>query len=105
METKETINEQTAQKTVNNNSELGFSAEDTLRVIAKIILYAGIVMSFVLLFTISFPSEAESIKFNLIGFATTLSVLFGSLILWATLTVLSNISTSLKKINFKIKQS
>ena len=84
------------------------SAENTLKVIATIVLVCGIIAAVICLFTVAFIQDPEfhytSKKiFNPAGFATTIMVLLSSLISWGFLKVLANISLTLKEINHKTK--
>ena len=84
------------------------SAEKTLATIADIILIVGIIVTVICLFTLCFVEVPKSMyrtekKFSPSGFATTVMVLFSSLISWSVMKVLSNISLTLKEINGKIK--
>ena len=86
------------------SSEVGIKsgAETTLNVIATIVLIGGIIGALICLFTITWIDVGwEETKFNPIGFITALSTLLVSLTIWASLSVLSNISISLKEINSK----
>lgn len=90
------------------NEELDLSAEKTLNGIAIFVLIAGIIATVVCLFTICWIQNPEytyiSDKiFNPSGFATTVSILVGTLAGWALLKVVASISTSLKEINKKLK--
>lgn len=84
------------------------SAEVTLLTIATIVLWCGIIASVICFSTmviIKDPSYHYHTKyiFNSAGFATTIMVLFSTLIGWGVLKVLANISITLKSINSKIK--
>ncbi|MBO4906560.1 MAG: hypothetical protein J5486_05945 [Bacteroidaceae bacterium] len=84
------------------------SAENTLATIAIIVLILGIIATFICLFTLCFVEVPKSMystktEFSPSGFATTVMVLLSSLISWSVMTVLSNISLTLKDINSKIK--
>ena len=84
------------------------SAEKTLATIADIILIVGIIVTIICLFTLCFVEVPKSMyrtekEFSPSGFATTVMVLFSSLISWSVMKVLSNISLTLKEINGKIK--
>ena len=90
--------------------ELDLSAEKTLNGIGVFTLIAGIIATLVCLFTICWVEVPKSgytylteKVFSGTGFATTVGVFIGSLLSWAVLRVLANISTSLKEINKKIK--
>ncbi len=85
---------------------LNFSDENTLYVIANIILVIGIIGAFICSLTIVVVDSGEyhfieDKVFNPTGFAITIGILLLSIILWASLRVLSNISVSLKEINSK----
>ena len=84
------------------------SAEKTLATIADIILVVGIIVTVICLFTLCFVEVPKSMystktEFSPSGFATTVIVLFSSLISWSVMKVLSNISLTLKDINSNIK--
>lgn len=84
------------------------SAESTLTTIAVVILIFGIIATLICAFTLMFVQDPEyhyidSKVFNPAGFATTIEVLAGTLITWASLRVFANISITLKEINKKIK--
>jgi len=86
--------------------EVNLSAENTLKVIATIILIGGIIGTLICLFTIVMVQNPEytytkDLIFNPMGFVTTVSVLLGSLTIWASLRVLSDISMNLKELNSK----
>ena len=103
-ESSPTTNEAFTVNTINN------SAEDTLTIIANIVLVCGIIATFFCIFTICFVKGIkpghyyiEETQFNPIGVVTTLIVLFSSLISWSFMKVLANISLTLKEINKKMK--
>ena len=86
------------------------SAEVTLNTLAVIILVCGIFASVICFFTLCFMDVPKpgyhyitEKAFNPGGFATTVTVLFSTLISWGVLKVLANISITLKSINSKIK--
>ena len=86
-----------------------YSAEDTLTGVATFVLIAGIIATLVCACTIVVirdPSYTyiDEYIFNPEGFAITLGVLLSTLISWASMKVLANISCTLKKINSKIKE-
>lgn len=89
--------------------EVDNSAENTLIFIAKLVLFCGIVASFICLITLTFIdtsgpySSIPRIEFNPTGFATTITILLSSLISWSLLKVLANISLTLKDIRNKMK--
>lgn len=77
-------------------------AEDTLSIIADIVLVLGIIGTVVSLFTLALEGENHN-EFNPMGFAITFSALLSTLISWSVMKVLANISLTLKGINRKIK--
>ncbi len=81
--------------------ELNLFAEKTLKVIANIVLILGIISTLVCLFSIVVVDNEYTYEFNPLGFATTIGILLGALIIWASLRVFSDISISLKEINSK----
>lgn len=78
------------------------SAEETLNKVAAIVLFLGFVTTIILLFTLTYidnPNPYIDKKvFNPTGFALTCSTFFSSLIAWAFMRVLANISLTLKDI-------
>lgn len=90
--------EQKPEATTNKNS----SAENTLSIIADIVLVLGIIGTVVCLFTIVFVGRHND-EFNPVGFGITLSGLLSVLISWSVMKVLANISLTLKGINKKLK--
>jgi len=94
------------QEKVQDVKKLNLSAENTLKVIAIIVLIGGIISTIICLFTIVVVDSGkyhyiDDKVFNPAGLATTIGVLLISLTIWASLIVLSNISVSLKEINSK----
>lgn len=110
----------------NNTSEYetnaNNAAENTLNIIANIVLWVGIIITIVCLFTLTTnkvvdPAYTYAIEydiaqyetvqyktvFNPSGLAVSIGVLLSSLTTWAVLKVITNISISLKEINAKIK--
>lgn len=84
-------------------------AEKTLSGLADIILIVGIIVTIICLFTLCFVEVPKSMYstekvFSPSGFATTIMVLFSSLISWSVMCVLANISLTLKELNGKIKE-
>lgn len=86
------------------------SAEKTLATIANIVLLLGIIGTLICIFTLTFIDVPKSgyhyrteKAFSPSGFATTVMVLFSTLISWSVMKVLSNISLTLKDLNSKVK--
>ena len=88
------------------------AAENTLNVIAGIVLWVGIIGTIFCLFTLTTtkvvdPTYHYSIHYDTIfnpsGLAVSIGVLLSTLTTWAVLKVIANISISLKEINSKIK--
>lgn len=84
------------------------SAENTLSVIATITLIAGIICTIICLFTIVFVdsgrySYSTDLVFSAEGFIITLGVLFSSLIAWALLRVISEISYNIRRTNYELR--
>lgn len=99
---------ETSENEVNSNN----AAENTLNVIAGIVLWVGIIGTVFCLFTLTTtkvvdPNYTYSVHyksiFNPSGLAVSVGVLLSSLTTWAVLKVIANISISLKEINSKIK--
>ena len=84
------------QKKSNAVLELKKTPEEALEIIAKIVLWAGIIGSIVLFFIAVGGEEFMSLLLILILLPTSLAV-------WASLRVFANISNSLKEINKKMK--
>lgn len=98
--------------TESNSETESNAAENTLNVIAGIVLWVGIIGTIFCLFTLTTtkvvdPTYHYSIHydtiFNPAGLAISIGVLLSTLTTWAVLKVLVNISKSLKEINAKIK--
>jgi hypothetical protein len=70
-------------------------AERALSVIATITLIAGIICTLICLFT--------DLVFTATGFITILGVLFSSLITWALLRVISDISYNIRRTNYELR--
>lgn len=104
---EEKVNESMAENKPLEVKEINNNAEYTLNVIANIVLICGIISTVICLFTIVFKEESHYYfterVFSPSGFATTIMVLFSSLISWGFLKVLANISLTLKELNSKIK--
>ena len=99
------------KKEPENSEELGLtfhdyeSAEKVLSIIANVVLGIGILVTIILLFTVCWVDSGhyyytKDIVFNPIGFATTIGVLLSSIISWALLRVICNISYSLKALRY-----
>ena len=91
-------------------TQSGISAEKILINIANIILILGIIGTIICLFTLCFIEAPKpgytyrtEMTFNPAGFATTIMVLFSTIISWSVMKVLANISLTLKKIEDKMK--
>lgn len=88
--------------------------EKILRILALIVLIIGIIATIILIFTLAFVETQQAYydsqgnviensmyiekRFNLGGLAVALGTLFTSVVIWAFLNVISNISTSLKEL-------
>ena len=109
METTErkVINEVSETTEGSKDVKTDLSAENTLKIIAVVVLVVGVIATLVLLVTIVWVdsgrySYSTDIVFNPAGFATTLAVFLSTLISWASLKVLADISINLKEINSKM---
>lgn len=103
----EETTKEVAEKPV-KSEEINNSAENTLVVIGNIVLAAGILVGVICLFTICWVDSGKyhystDIVFNPTGFAMTVGIILSSLLTWAVLKVVANISKTLKEINSKIK--
>lgn len=81
------------------------NAEKIASSIAIIILIVGILFSIFCLFTICWVDSGryhytEDLVFNPAGFIATISILITSILQWAIIAILCNISESLKVIRF-----
>lgn len=107
------IEESTSKSNSNNSTnevvESNNSAENTLNVIAGITLWVGIIGTIFCLFTLTTTKVVDTYSihydtiFNPAGLAISIGVLFSTIVTWALLRVIANISTSLKEINSKIR--
>lgn len=88
------------------------SAENALSVIANIVLWVGIIGTVFCLFTLTTtkvvdPTYKYSIHYDTIfnpgGLAVSVGVLISTIMSWALLKVIANISKTLKEINSKMK--
>ena len=89
----------------NLNIKTDLSAERTLKIIASIVLVVGIIATIILLTTTVWVDIGVGIKhvvFNPSALVITIGVLLSTLISWALLRVLANISINLKNINSKM---
>lgn len=105
------------EESVNNGdseiqSTTSNAAENTLYKIAAIVLWVGIIGTVYCLFTLTTtkvidPTYHYSIHYDTIfnpsGLAISVGVFLSTLISWALLKVIANISITLKEINSKIK--
>jgi len=85
-----------------------YSHEKTLRTIATIVLWVGIIATLVCLFTITSTSTVNKWgdtekEFSIIGLLTSILVGVSGVTTWAILNVLSNISINLYKIKDSLK--
>lgn len=109
------IEEQTvesAHQQDNAGQNIDNSAENALSVIANIVLWVGIIGTVFCLFTLTTtkvvdPTYTYSIHYDTIfnpgGLAISIGVLLSSIMSWALLKVIANISKTLKEINSKMK--
>ena len=79
------------------------SEENTLNVIAVITLILGLICSLILFFTIAFETDRWGTEFNITGFAIALSVMLYTILTWALLRVISNISINIRELNDKTR--
>lgn len=91
------------EKAINNE------AENMLSIIANAILIVGLLSTLICAFTICFITGVKpgytyvkETVFNPTGFATTITILFSTLISWSVMKVIANISLTLKDINKKL---
>lgn len=103
----ENINEALGVSTSNapaaNQRQDDNSAENTLSIIATVVLVSGLIASFVCLVTLTSIEVGYHKEFNPVGLGYTIMVLMSTLISWSVMKVLSNISLTLKDLNSKIK--
>lgn len=88
------------------------AAENTLNVIATIVLWVGIISTLLCLFFLTTTKELDSnyyysihytTVFNPAGIYISIGVLLSTLTTWSLLKVIVNISRTLKEINSKLK--
>ena len=89
-------NMETNEPKVNENN----SAEKSLKMIALVTLIVGIILAYIMIFTVCFVEDG----FNPMGFVVTVGVLLFSIVSWASLNVFANISLTLKDIHSKISK-
>ncbi len=75
-----------------------YKDEKILNIVSYSILIIGIIASIIMLISISFIEKKYGYEISISGISITLSTLLGSIMLWSLLKVISNISTTLKKI-------
>ncbi len=85
-----------------------YSHEKTLRTVATIVLWVGIIATLVCLFTITYTSTVNmwgnaKKEFSIMGLLISILVGISSVTTWAILNVLSNISINLYKIKDNLK--
>lgn len=92
-----------------------WTQEDTLKTVAGFILVLGIIATIICIFALVYPKVDVGYtvyghhysdykrEFSATGLATTLTILFTSVISWAVMRVIAEISSTLKEINKKIK--
>lgn len=81
------------------SSDNSFFYEKTLRVIANIILIAGLLLAVILFFKIGLDESYGNVYFNINGFLISVYVLCGSIVAWAFFHVICNISAGINKLN------
>ena len=84
-----------------NEQSNDFISEDTLKFIAGVLMFFGIILAIVTFATtcLVFNSRGSSIDdFNALGLIPTFGYILGSLLVYNLLKVISDISTTLKKI-------
>ncbi len=87
------------------------AAENTLSVIATIVLWMGIISALLCLFFLSTKEEIDTnyygIHYNTVftpvGIYVSIGVLLSTLTTWSFLKVIANISKTLKEINSKLR--
>lgn len=75
-----------------------YKDEKVLNIVSYSVLIIGIIASIIMLISISFIEKKYGYEISISGISITLSTLLGSIMLWSLLKVISNISTTLKKI-------
>ena len=84
------------------NEEYG--AEDTLKFFANCVLLIGIISAFIcFIMAFSTRNYYGNPEFNFMGIVYAIACLIPSLLTWSVMRVFANISTTLKKINEKLK--
>ncbi len=81
-----------------------YSAENTLKFYANCVLLIGVISAFIC-FIMAFSSRNYygNPEFNFMGIVYAIACLIPSLLTWSVMRVFANISTTLKKINEKLK--
>ena len=103
---EETTQKEASMDTTQQTNKDDSNAENALRAIAGIILALGIIATIICAFTITYTNEGVYFvekKANIDGIITTITILFTSVVSWALMRVIADISTTLKEINKKIK--
>jgi len=102
------VQETKENKTVAEHADT-YSHEKTLRTIATIVLWVGIIATIICLFTITSTSTVNrwgdtEKEFSMMGLLISILVGISSVTTWAILNVLSNISINLYKIKDSLKR-
>jgi hypothetical protein len=87
----------------NKTSNGSTSEEGTLNAIAVITLILGLICSLILFFTLALESDRWGTEFKMTGFVIALSVMLYTIMTWALLRVISNISINIRQLNNKTK--
>ena len=90
----------TEEKTVMASTPVGSTAESTLRTLGTIALCVGLLATVILLITVVFADG----EFNLAGLAMTIGTGLYSVLTWAVLQVIANISSNLFEIKDALKK-
>ena len=81
-----------------------YGAEDTLKFFANFSLVIGIISAFIcFIFAFSSRNYYGDPEFNFMGVVYGIACLIPALLTWSVMRVFANISTTLKKINEKLK--
>ena len=81
-----------------------YGAENTLKFFANCVLVIGIISAFIcFIMAFSTRNYYGNPEFNFMGIVYAIACLVPSLLTWSVMRVFANISTTLKKINEKLK--
>ena len=80
------------------------TAERVFRSVGTFVLWAGLIVSFILLFALGCQKEYGDYEFSFTGVVTAVGVGVSSVLTWAGLRIVANISTKLSEISDSLKK-